>query len=265
MRAHKRIQATHGFFFLEIFSGTGRLSKALNRHGISTKSFDNKNGPTGDLLRIEVLHHIRKLIRSGRCLGVWFALPCGTFSRARRFGGVGPGPLRGDSPTTVWGLPGLKGKDLARVKAANRLVRRTCALCRLCKQCEVSFYIENPQTSRLWLLKPIQELCGFPHSQLSRYDFCQFGTPWRKATQILAYLNPLFAQNAQQCHFGPDYTCCRTHRRHVQLTGVGEGGKHLTAIAEPYPRKLCNKWACLILQNQISHHINQKMRLLTDE
>ncbi len=265
MRAHKMIRATHGLFFLEIFSGTGRLSKALNRHGISTKSFDSKHGSHEDLLRIEVLHHIRKLIRSGRCLGVWFGLPCGTFSRARRFGGKGPGPLRGDTPATLWGLPGLQGKDLARVKSANRLVRRTCVLCKLCKQCGVSFYIENPLTSRIWLLKPIQELCSFPHSQLSRYDYCQFGTPWRKATRILAYHNPLFAQNAQQCHFGKDYTCCRTHRRHVQLTGTGEGGKHLTAIAEPYPRKLCNKWAYIILQNQISDHIIQNMKLLTDE
>ncbi len=89
--------------------------------------------------------------------------------------------------------------------------------------------------------------------------------PWRKATRILAYHNPLFAQNALQCHFGKDYTCCRTHRRHVQLTGTGEGGKHLSAIAEPYPRKLCNKWAYLILQNQISDHIIQNMKLLTDD
>ena len=88
MKGIRVVKATHGKFFLEICSGSAGLSKALRRFGISSKQFDTKNGPSGDLLKLEVLQYIRRLIQSGQCLGVWFALPCGTLSRARRNSGV---------------------------------------------------------------------------------------------------------------------------------------------------------------------------------
>ena len=70
MRAHRTIKALHGCFFIELFSGSGRLSAALRKSGISTKEFDLLHGPSGDILKIEVLHHLRKLILDPKCLGI---------------------------------------------------------------------------------------------------------------------------------------------------------------------------------------------------
>ena len=50
---------------------------------------------------------------------VHFALPCGTFSLARKFDGLGPAPLRSDK-FLRW-LPHSKAADLLKVTVANDL------------------------------------------------------------------------------------------------------------------------------------------------
>ena len=84
-------------YFLEIFSGTGRMAKAVVKvqNGVVIHEFDLKHGPNGDLLCKDTRRRIKALISSGLCLGVWFGFPCGTFSRARRNDGKGaPPPAR---------------------------------------------------------------------------------------------------------------------------------------------------------------------------
>ena len=160
------------------------------------------------------------------------------------------------------GLSHIKGKDLARVRAANRLVRRMCGLCRLCNSLDIAYYIENPRTSRLWLLPPILHLSNLRDTQIAQFDFCQFGTPWRKATSVLVYGNPNLAQQQRVCHFLIGYFCSGSGKRHVQLTGVDEHGQHLTHVAEPYPARLCKHWSSLIKDQAISDHMTARMRSL---
>eukprot|EP00974_Lingulodinium_polyedra_P062860 6068391-Lingulodinium_polyedra.AAC.1 len=65
-------------------------------------------GPEGDLLRGKVLRRLRRLIRTGNCLGILAAPPCTTYSIARR-----PALRSRQWPE---GRPGLVGKDREAVR-----------------------------------------------------------------------------------------------------------------------------------------------------
>jgi len=99
-------------FFLEVFSGTGRLSDSL-RAKYSTDcivlEFDlSEKGGSKNLLTKKVYKEVMDLIADPNCIGVWFGFPCATFSSARRHDGCPP-PLRGFNSKDNWGLPGIKG------------------------------------------------------------------------------------------------------------------------------------------------------------
>ena len=138
-------------FFLEIFSGSGRLSAAVRDRGIKCIEIDiTKQGNFMDVLDKKVFAKLKAYIDNPNCRGVWFGFPCGTFSSARRHDG-GPPPLRGFNSKDINGLPGLKGKDLARVQSANRLLNRMMELMKDCERRFLPFYLENPLRSKLWL------------------------------------------------------------------------------------------------------------------
>ena len=72
-----------GDFYIEVFSGSGRLPSALERrlrtagrHPVRVIRFDVRTNPDDDILRAEAFNRPQSLINSGRCLGVWFAPPC---------------------------------------------------------------------------------------------------------------------------------------------------------------------------------------------
>ena len=99
-----------GPFFIEAFSGTGRMAAGVREHGLDAFEFDlTQQGGKRNLLHANVLHELRSLIAHPMCRGVWFGFPCGTFSSARRNDG-GPGPLRGTNPKDTWGFATLGGQ-----------------------------------------------------------------------------------------------------------------------------------------------------------
>ena len=53
-------------------------------------------------------------------MGIWFGMPCGTISSARRHIEKGPRPLR--SLQHVHGFPNLAGRDKLRVDLANEII-----------------------------------------------------------------------------------------------------------------------------------------------
>ena len=163
--------AFRGKYFLEVFAGSCNLCKCMRRHRIRSIAFDHKFGKNSDLLRPSVVRRLSELISSPKCVGVWFAMLCGTLSRARRNFGAGPGPLRGEGGKTLWGLPGLKGKDRARVLAASRLIRIMVKFCKVARQHNTPHFIENPQTSRLWKMRCIHSLLAGPRALATRFDF----------------------------------------------------------------------------------------------
>ena len=150
--------------FIEVFSGSGRLSLSLISQDVAALTFDIIDGPECDLLRAEVRRRLYRLIRHQGCLGVWWGYPCGTFSRARRGKKGMPGALRGEEGRFLYGLPGLNEKDQLKVQVANLLLTYMKSLCKYCHRRRVPFYIENPLTSRLWKMPEIHELLRLPHT-----------------------------------------------------------------------------------------------------
>ena len=119
-------------------------------------------------------------------------MPCGTFTLARRYDGKGPKPLR--SREHILGFPTLSGRDQLRVDLANELVDLMYDLCLLCWKTGTSFYIENPRSSLLWAMPRMKLLDSLPGVQKVRFDYCQFGAPWKKPTTVLFFGNTFFKQ-----------------------------------------------------------------------
>ena len=96
--------------------------------------------------------------------------------------------------------------------------------------------MENPWTSRIWLLNGFKKLLR--RWPLLPTDYCQDGMAWRKRTGILG-VHVNFKSAMRLCS-GPRGICSRTNLRHIELRGT-QGGKFMTLIAEPYPHRLCGR------------------------
>ena len=166
--------------------------------------------------------------------GVGLAMPCGTLSSARRGNDRGgPKPLRGEKGRELWGLPGLTGLDLIRVRAADSLIRLLRRVADKCFEHDVC-YVENPLTSRILMFHCIQKLWRKQTCSAPRFDFCQFDKNWRKATRILCFNNHVFARSSKQCVcvFGKGHSCSAMGGRHVGFTGADkQSGQFLTSRA----------------------------------
>lgn len=97
-----------------------------------------------------VEHRIFNWIRSGRIGFIWCGMPCTSFSRARKWDGLGPGPIR--SPDFLRGLPDLNDSDRRKVLTGNNLLLFTLRLLRLCERCHVPHALENPCQAWLGIL-----------------------------------------------------------------------------------------------------------------
>lgn len=159
---------------------------------------------------------IERFIRGGRCIGVWFGLPCSSWGRARRgtpYTERTPG-VRGGFPAAVrdgkhpWGLPAalLSPVDQRVLQTQNHLARVTLRLLHACRESGVTWAVENPAGSRFWSVPEFVEMvCDmspcFPRCFSIITDYCQWGTPWRKATRVTFCGWPVrVTELAKRCH-----------------------------------------------------------------
>ena len=219
---------------LELFSGSGHLSKKLRSHGMTVESWDILAGPQFDLLKRQNVEGIIDRICANKIAYVHVGLPCQSWSRARRSDGRGPGPLRDDNQFLM-GLPNLSAKDREKVLQGNRLLHHTVRILRACIKHDVLWSLENPMTSRVWETRGAKFLAK--HAVFHRADFCQYNQPWRKATYFLVH--PRLPLSLKHCP-GLKGLCSRTQQPHIVLQGVDASGTFLTKVAEPYPFSLAN-------------------------
>lgn len=100
-------------FGLEIFAGTARICKCFNDKHMPMYPIDICLFSHHNVLDKAVEHRIFNWIRSGRICFIWCGMPCTSFSRARKWDGLGPGPIR--TPDALWGLPNLNASDRRKV------------------------------------------------------------------------------------------------------------------------------------------------------
>ena len=224
-------------YFLDLFSGKGGVSAAWRRLGFRSFEFELQHGPASDLTSRSVLGRVLQSIRKGEVLGAMLAPPCSSFSVARDRTVV----IR--TAEAPWGLPShfLSAKDQVRVATGNRCMRSALRILKVLDQLRLPWCLENPATSKIWCLPPLQQLMQQSHVQAVTVDFCQFSTPWRKPTTLL--FGNLDAQDVarllhRQCA-GPPGLCSRTGLPHKRLTGNAPDGRPWTLHAQPYPPRLC--------------------------
>jgi hypothetical protein len=164
-------------------------------------------------------------------------MPCTTFSRARKFDGVGPGPLRTDQH--LWGLPGLGSSDARKLRQGNQLFLFSLRILRLCDQLRIPFVIENPLTSMAWEVPAMKSFISDSKASECDLDFCMFGEAWKKPTKLVyKYLN--LEQFSRRCS-STSHVCSQTGVPHIPLKGFAANGKFMTLIAQPYPWRLVHE------------------------
>ena len=238
--------------FLELFSGTARLAKAISRRGLQSLAYDVNFNEGCDLLCPKVVEGIKRLIREKHVGGVWLGFPCNSWSLARRDDGVGPPPLRNNT-NGLFGLPNLSPSDQKKVDVGNALLLATIDLAEYCVEHNVPFAAENPASSRAWLVKNWQPL--FDRGASFAYvDYCQYGMPWKKRTALLHWGFPELA--ALKSCSGVRGLCSRHNKPHQLLKGRDEHGVFYTFRAQEYPHKLVDSLSDTIVSQIIANRYN---------
>jgi hypothetical protein len=234
---------------LELFSGQGRWSSALERQGFKALRIDVQNKVSLDLSRPSVVEAILVLIDSGVVKAVHVAPPCSTWSRARR------PALR--SRQFLYGLPNLSARQQQQVLEANRLARHTLLVVKSCALKGIITTIENPQSSMLW------ELPDWKQELLASYadidlDQCQFGAAWKKPTKWRCF--NLFNVSCLALRCTSSHICSASGKEHVILRGRCPGSNiPWTRVAQSYPFKLCHFFASFIKLQVLSEAARWKL------
>ena len=217
--------------FLDLFSGRKGFAKAACRLGAPwTLTIDIEDGPQCDLLDPSVRRKLERLIEAGCFLQVSAAPNCCSFSRA-----ITPAIRSRDE---LLGIQPLRTAMAERINQGNSHAKWLASIVRICLQLHIFYFIENPDSSFLWLHPAFVYLPFSANKKYFKLDFCRFSTSWRRRTRFLTCgrLN------------GARRLCLRNHRHQV-LRGRAKGKKACwTKIAEPCPRKLCSllAWAACL-------------------
>ena len=231
-------------WFLEIFSGSAHLSKAMVQQGFRCAAWDIEYNSRCNVLDKEVLCHLLRFLRGRKVALVWFGMPCQSWSRARRFDG-GPPPLRDDN-CQIWGRSGLSFSDRQKLHLGNKLLLWTTMMAQLCSTISIPWVIENPGRSRCWLTPDFGIL--MKTAELVFVDYCQYHVPWRKNTGFLTHGFPRLATILRTC-CPIKGRCSATHKRHIILSGRDANNVWWTHRAQPYPPELCHDIAVCLGQS----------------
>ena len=239
-QAKKLAQQNSSQVFLELFSGSGAIARHLRRQGFGVVALDTRNSVLEDLCHPATLQVLRGWISSGVVLGVWLGTPCTSWSiahttpvvRTRKF---------------ILGVPGLSGKHKHSVELGNATAKVTAQMISACLASCVPCFLENPQTSKLFLAPCIRVLRQHPQCQEFISDYCQYGTPWRKSTKVCTWFSSSCAPQ-QRCQ-GRNGFCSRTQVHHIALSGKSPQHVSWTRIAEPYPCRWAKAWATVVSES----------------
>ena len=138
---------------LELFSGTGSISRVFGEAGWETTSLDSDPRTQADIISDILAWDYKSRFEPGAVDAIWASPPCTQYSVAR----------------TKARLP----RDLI---GADAIVQRTLEIIDYLKP--RVWFMENPQTG---LLRTRPVVAGIPYAVC---DYCVFGRPYRKRTAI---------------------------------------------------------------------------------
>ena len=235
-----RLVASLGPWFLEVFSGTARLTTALRSMGVSCLPpidiMPSEMVPEpSDVLDAAFWDFIMQLIMLGAIFFMHFGTPCNTFSSARKDDG-GPPPLR--SLEFPEGLPDLDLDLFSVTFLGNLFVDRTAeACCALCLM-GMDFSVENPLFSLIWSTPALVRVAEQCRTMNIDFDQCMWGAPSVKPTRLMVTAAQFRALEVR---------CDRSHP-HQKLKGKVWSaffGRRVfrTKLAQEYPFRMCEVMA----------------------
>ena len=225
-------------FGVELFSGSGNLSKELGRRGLQMRLIDKSKGCTFNRKTVRSLQAWSKL---KKIKYLHAAPPCNTYSTVRF-------PVLRTKQYPA-GVPWLDERQKLICSTADDLTRLTIEHLSWCVHNEIAWSLENPGSSRMFHLDFVNNFLQQAHCFRNSVDYCCFGAPWRKRTTIWCW-SPTGTNFCQKLAC----KCSRDHT-HVHLGGwCHEGVQNIpTGVSRcaAYPVRLCRLWAHLV-QNEVS-------------
>ena len=248
---------------VEIFSGTGRLTKTCRDFGLRATAVDkdlkrSENVVTAcfDVTKPDQLKNLETYLQAERSALVHahFAPSCGTASRAREKPIPGldfakqPKPLR--SETFPDGLHDLRPTEQNRVNEANASYTAMVHLVLLLLSFGVAVSIENPRNSLFWLTSMMAQLVvAYPNGFFTDFQHCMHGGCRDKWTRFWSF-NPRQPQVNQMASLA--LTCDRSHA-HKSWKPMVVDGKMIYPTAEEaaYPWLLCQRMATIFFHEAV--------------
>ncbi len=221
----------------------------MRARGYGVIAFEITRGEQYDLSRRCVVQLIEGWLKSYVVMGVMFATPCGTWSRARRNRIELPGsgrPLR--TRRHIFGLPDLTLDEIRKVAMGNATARATCRLIEFADGLNLPVILENPVNSMLWIVPRLVKLRSRPSCQVVLLDQCRWGTRWRKRTRVAAW-NCQGIDHLNLLCTGRNGICSRSKRHHIVLTGRAPCGVPWTRLAQVYPKPLANRLGDVLINS----------------
>jgi len=227
-----------GKYFVEGVAGSKRLSAACAAIGWEISPEEIQDGPDHDLSDDNVLalmyNKAKEYSKAGVKQYYHLASPCDDCCSARY--------PKVRSATMPHGLPKqeLTSRDQSKLKKANRLFRRVFAfMIQLSQLLGVTTSIEQPPLSVLVKTKWFRQWAAATGADRTMLDFCRYGTPYRKHTQLWCAPN-ILADLRRKCQ------CGKNHEVTLSTWNAGNAQrKHGT----PYPLELCAAWAGVVDQH----------------
>lgn len=230
--------------FLEIFSGSGRLSAAVrDSGGLVAQQIDIiLNGSHHDLRRRASQLVVLSWLRSKRIKCVHLGTPCTVFSRARH------------------NISNFE-RSRERERTGVELGLFTAEVIETCNRYNnIMWTLENPRSSRLFELPILAELLHSKDVFRVELDYCEYGESFMKPTSIFTNF-PELVKLGRRC----------THKKHSTVLRGSERVKvdnqwvtaPRTRRAGAYPLELVNLWAQII--RPIVAHANRDSSCLISQ
>ena len=212
----------------------------MKKFGGQRISVDRHQGSDHDVLGKSCQDWLTWLVKTRRVRSVMLAVPCETFSRARRGNAI----VRSSEKTL--GINNIDSKFITKVREANRIWFFTYKLIRLLNALEVPWCLENPLSSILWWTPQAQRL--IKTSTCITVHYCQYGVAWKKATRLMFGNCEVQESCFRRCH-PRGSICSRTLQPHHRLKGFSPQGISWAKIAELYPKALAAEIARVLYDN----------------